>query len=226
MSQQTAAVLPGTIADALRADVIDAALAPGETVTEAGVAMRFGVARSTARLAIEKLVADGLLHREAHRAARVPEFDRDDIEDLYATRSVIEGAAMRRLAEEGAVPAEALVAHRGIRAAAREGGAFAALDIAFHRALVAGQRSPRLARTHEQLMGEVELGIGQVQAHALMSATTIAEQHEYILAAVIAGDGERAERLAREHVTSARDALLAHFDTTHAVAEAAPTEEG
>jgi len=226
MSQQTAAVLPGTIADALRADIIDAALAPGETVTEAAVAMRFGVARSTARLAIEKLVADGLLRREAHRAARVPELDRDDIEDLYATRAVIEGAAMRRLAEDGAVPAEALVAHRGIRAAAREGGAFAALDIAFHRALVAGQRSPRLARTHEQLMGEVELGIGQVQAHALMSATTIAEQHEYILAAVIAGDGERAERLAREHVTSARDALLAHYDTTHAVAEAAPTEEG
>jgi DNA-binding GntR family transcriptional regulator len=226
MSQQTSAVLPGAIADALRADVIDAALAPGETVTEAAVAVRFGVARSTARLAIEKLVADGLLRREAHRAARVPELTRDDIADLYATRSVIEGAAMRRLAEDGAVPADALVAHRGIRAAAKDGGAFAALDIAFHRALVAGQRSPRLARTHEQLMGEVELGIGQVQAHALMSATTIAEQHEYILAAVIAGDGERAERLAREHVASARDALLAHYDTTHAVPPTAPTTEG
>jgi DNA-binding GntR family transcriptional regulator len=208
-------VLPGSIADALRADVVETRLAPGETVTESAVALRFGVARSTARIAIEKLVAEGLLRREAHRAARVPELSRDDIVDLYATRAVVEGAAMRWLAEEGAVPADALTAHRGIREAARHGGAFAAQDIAFHRALVAGQRSGRLARTHDQLMGEIELGIGQVQAHGLMSATTIAEQHEYILAAVIAGDGERAERLAREHVASARDALLAHVDDPH-----------
>lgn len=210
-----AAVLPGTIADALRADVVEVRLAPGETVTEAAVAVRFGVARSTARIAIEKLVSEGLLRREVHHAARVAELSRDDIVDLYATRAVVEGAAMRWLAEQGAVPAEALAAHRGIREAARTGGAFAAQDIAFHRALVAGQRSPRLARVHDQLMGEVELGIGQVQAHGLMSATTIAEQHEYMLAAVVAGDGERAERLAREHVTAARDALLAHYDATH-----------
>ncbi|GAA2075357.1 GntR family transcriptional regulator [Pseudolysinimonas kribbensis] len=210
-----ASVLPGTIADALRADVVETRLAPGETVTEAAVALRFGVARSTARIAIEKLVAEGMLRREVHHAARVPELSRDDIVDLYATRAVVEGAAMRWLAEQGAVPADALAAHRGIRAAAKDGGAFAAQDIAFHRALVAGQRSPRLARVHDQLMGEIELGIGQVQAHGLMSAMTIAEQHEYVLAAVIAGDGERAERLAREHVMSARDALLAHFDTTH-----------
>ncbi len=220
MSQHAPAVLPGTIADALRADVIETRLAPGETVTEAAVAIRFGVARSTARIAIERLVADGLLRREAHRAARVPELDRDDIVDLYATRAVVEGAAMRWLAEGGAVPADALAAHRGIRAAAEDDAPFAALDIAFHRALVAGQRSRRLARTHDQLMGEIELGIGQVQTHGLMSATTIAEQHEDILAAIIAGDGERAERLAREHVATARDALVAHYDATH------PTEEG
>jgi DNA-binding GntR family transcriptional regulator len=218
------AVLPGTIADALRADVVEARLATGETVTEAAVALRFGVARATARIAIEKLVAEGLLRREAHHAARVPELDRDDILDLYATRAVVEGAAMRWLAEDGAVPAAALVAHRAIRESAKGDGGFAAQDIAFHRALVAGQRSARLARTHDQLMGEIELGIGQVQAHGLMSATTIAEQHEYILAAVIAGDGERAERLAREHVTSARDALLAHYDATHPAPTAASTE--
>ena len=211
----TPAVLPGAIAEALRAGIVDGSEPPGTTVTEAAVAVRFGVARSTARIAIEKLVAEGLLRREIHRAARVPEFDRDDIADLYGTRAIVEGAAMGRLAEAGAVPAEALAAHRAIRSAARDGGPFAAQDIAFHRALVAGQPSRRLSRMHDQLMGEIELGIAQVQAHGLMSATMIAEQHEYILAAVIAGDGERAERLAREHVTSARDALLAHYDITH-----------
>jgi DNA-binding GntR family transcriptional regulator len=208
----TTSVLPGGIADALRADVVDARIAPGETVTEAFVSDRFGVSRSTARLAIEKLVVDGLLRREAHRAARVPELQRADVVDLYDTRAVLEGAAMRLLADDGAVPAAALEAHRGILSAARGDGAFAAQDIAFHRALVAGQRSIRLARMHAQLMGEVELGIGQVQAHGLMSAAAVAAQHESVLAAIIAGDADRAERLARDHVETARDALLAHFD--------------
>jgi DNA-binding GntR family transcriptional regulator len=211
----TSDVLPGAIADELRADIVEARLAPGATVTEASVSERFGVARSTARTAIERLVAEGLLRREAHHAARVPELDRDDILDLYGLRGLVEGAAMRRLADAGSVPAPALDAHREIRVAARDGGSFAARDIAFHRALVGAQPSRRLARVHAQLMGEVELGIGQVQAHGLMSASTIAEQHETILAAIISGDGDRAERTARDHVMSARDALLAHYDRTH-----------
>ena len=209
-----AAVLPGTIADALRADIVEARLAPGAAVTEAAVAERFGVARSTARTAIDRLVSERLLHRAAHHSARVPELGADDIADLFAARAVVEGAAMRRLAETGALPAEALAAHRELRAAAGSGGAFAARDIAFHRALVAGQSSARLARMHDQLLGEIELGIAQVQAHGLMSPDTIAEQHERILAAIVAGDGEQAELLTRDHIASARDALLAHLDTT------------
>jgi DNA-binding GntR family transcriptional regulator len=48
-----------------------------------------------------------------------------------------------------------------------------------------------------------------------MSAATIADQPQNVLGARGAGDGERAERLAREHLTAARDALLAHYDATH-----------
>ena len=40
------------------------------SVTEAAVSVRYGVARPTAKLAIERLVADGLLTRTANRAAR------------------------------------------------------------------------------------------------------------------------------------------------------------
>ncbi|MBU3537090.1 GntR family transcriptional regulator, partial [Alkalihalobacillus clausii] len=71
MSQPVAPVLPEAIAQSLRADIVDARLVPGETLTETAVARRFGVARPTAKVAIERLVADGLLRREAHRAARV-----------------------------------------------------------------------------------------------------------------------------------------------------------
>jgi len=206
-----AAVLPETVAQKLRADIISQRDAPGSAITESAVALRFGVARPTARIAIDRLVADGLLRREAHRAARVPELSHDDVLDLFDTRSIVETAAMGALAAAGAIPAQALAAHRSL--AATED--FAHDDIQFHRALVAGQPSSRLTRLHELLMGEIELCIGQVQSAQLITAREVAEQHQGILDAITAGDAATAERLTRDHILGSRDRLLSHLDTTN-----------
>lgn len=201
MSIESTPVLPETIADRLRASIISQQDAPGSAITESAVALRFGVARPTARIAIERLVADGLLRREAHRAARVPELSRDDIIDLFDNRAVVESAAVAALRS---IPADALTAHRAVTS----GDDFAQHDIAFHRALVAGQPSPRLARMHDLLMGEIELCIGQVQAAHLLTATEVAAQHQGILDAITSGDSVAAARLTREHIERSRDALL------------------
>lgn len=205
---------PAASADALherlRDDVLDLVFAPGASVTEAAVSVRYGVARPTAKLAIERLVADGLLRRTANRAARVPVMTPADVQDLYDTRALVEVAAVERLAVEGSIPADALRAHRALLAVDDETGAFARLDADFHRALVAGQTSPRLARLHEQLMGEVELCIAQVQARRLLTAAEIAQQHQRILDAVVAGDVAAAATEARAHIHGARDRLLTH----------------
>jgi DNA-binding GntR family transcriptional regulator len=208
MTTETSAVLPGAIAEQLRARIIAQLEPPGSTITESAVAVRFGVARPTARIAIERLVADGILRREAHRAARVPQLDRDDILDLYTTRAIVEGAAAARLASGGTIPARALEAHRALSATDE----FAPHDIAFHRSLVEGQDSPRLAHLHGLLMGEVELCIGQVQAAHLLTTAEVAAQHQGILDAITAGDAATAERLTREHIAYSRDALLTHLD--------------
>lgn len=209
MSTEPTPVRPDAIAEALRASILRQQDAPGSAITESVVAVRFGVARPTARLAIDRLVADGILRREAHRAARVPELTRDDVIDLFDNRAVIEAAATARLAENGQVPDAALAAHHALLAT----DDFASHDIAFHRALVAGQPSPRLTRLHELLMGEVELCIGQVQAGHLLSAAQVAAQHQGILDAIVAGDPEAASRLTHDHIIGARDRLLAHLDT-------------
>lgn len=209
------ATRPETIFEMLRARIIDQSEPPGATITESAVAQRFGVARPTAKLAIERLVADGLLRREAHHAARVPELSRDDILDLYATRRLIEAAATGSLARGGTIPADALAAHRSLLDVAPAEGPFAAQDAAFHRALVAGQPSTRLARMHASLMGEIELCIGQVQAHHLIPVRDVAAQHQRILDAVIAGDATLAADVAGAHIDIAGAALLAHYDATH-----------
>ncbi|MCU1526843.1 MAG: GntR family transcriptional regulator [Frondihabitans sp.] len=203
--------VPASVAEALRVDVLAVRIRPGEAVTEAGVAARFGISRPTARIAIDQLVRAGLLRREANRGARVPTLSRDDIVDLYDNRALIEGAALAALAERGSVPADA-VRHNRALAAAPDDAPFATDDIAFHRALVSAQSSPRLTRMHESLMGEIALCIGQVEANALLRPADIAEQHAHVLEAVIDGDPSRASRLVREHIEFARDRLLEHAD--------------
>jgi DNA-binding GntR family transcriptional regulator len=212
MTSPSPAVRPDAIYTAVRDAILDGTSAPGTALTESAIAMRYGVARPTAKLALERLVADGLLRREAHQAARVPELTRDDVRDLFDNRAVVEAAAAATLARAGAVPLAAIAAQRALREHADD---FAHDDITFHRALVAGQTSPRLARMHALLMGEVELCIGQVQAHHLLDAATVAQQHQRILDAIVAGDPAAADRLTRQHIEGARDALLAHYDQTH-----------
>lgn len=209
MSFDSQHVLPDAISDELRVSILTQQDAPGTAITESAVALRFGVARPTARLAIDKLVADGLLRREPHSAARVPRLSRDDVVDLYENRAIIESAAMASLAATGTVPADAVVAHRELTASAE----FAPHDVAFHRALVAGQSSPRLTRMHSLLMGEIELCIGQVQAAHLLTSDQIGRQHQAILDAIIAGDPAAAVSLTRDHITGARDRLLTHLDS-------------
>lgn len=211
------AVRPSTIADAVRDEVLALALAPGESVTEVAVAVRFGCSRPTARAAIDRLVAEGVLRREAHRAARVPVLERDDIVELYDARAVVETAALAALARIGAVPPAAVAANRALATARRDAG-FAREDIAFHRSLVAGQPNRRLVRMHDGLMGEIELCIGQVHAHRLLSPREISAEHQGVLDAVVAADPHLAAARVGEHIGHSRDRILAHYDAAHPAA--------
>jgi len=208
------AVRPDAVVASLRSAILAGDPAPASAVTEAFVATAFDVARPTARIAIDRLVAEGLLVREPHHAARVRTLDRDDIADLFAARAAIEAAAVELLAASGGVPDIARDAHSAFEALDAD-ASYAPADIAFHRALVQGSPSTRLPKLHELLMGEIELAIAQVEAHRLRSVAEVTSEHGRILDAVAAGDPAHAGALARAHILASRDRLLAHYDDTH-----------
>ncbi|GAA1917491.1 hypothetical protein GCM10009775_07390 [Microbacterium aoyamense] len=82
----------------LRSAVVDLQLAPGETVTEEGLASGLGVSRSILRETMQQLHTDGLLVRLPNGRLRVSPTSVEEVHNLYIVRS-----ALARVAVEEAV---------------------------------------------------------------------------------------------------------------------------
>ncbi|KJL18521.1 transcriptional regulator NanR [Microbacterium oxydans] len=197
----------------LRGRILSGEIRSGAPITEAAVSQTFGVARPSAKAAIEQLVASGLLVRTAHRSARVVDIDSVTVRDVYRTRTRLESAALRELATTRTVPAAALAANAEILAMP-EGPDPATVDpdLRFHTALIDALDSERTGRMYRSVLDEVRLCMAQVQGRRLLDAADISAQHADILEAVASGDGERAAALLEAHLSSAEERLVEALD--------------
>ncbi|MCI1020521.1 GntR family transcriptional regulator [Microbacterium sp. C5A9] len=193
----------------LREEILSGELASGSALTEARVSSAYGVARPTAKAAIEQLVGAGLLVRTAHRSARVIPIDAEMVRDVYRTRSRLESAALRELAAMRAVPDEAVDANAALLAMPTgPDPATVDPDLRFHTALIDALGSERTSRMYRSVLDEVRLCMAQVQDRRLLDAAVIAAQHASMLDAVRDGDAERAAALLTAHLASAEERLV------------------
>jgi DNA-binding GntR family transcriptional regulator len=197
----------------LRGRILSGVIRSGDPITEAAVSQTFGVARPSAKAAIEQLVASGLLVRTAHRSARVVGIDPETVRDVYRTRTRLESAALRELASTRTVPRAALEANAEILAMpAGPDPATVGPDLRFHTALIDALDSERTGRMYRSVLDEVRLCMAQVQGRRLLDASDIAAQHADILDAVASGEGERAAALLDAHLSSAEERLVEALD--------------
>jgi len=197
------------VAADLRRQLFRGSLSSEEPVTEASVSEQYEVARPTAKAAIEKLVAEGLLVRGVHRSARVPVLDEADARDIYRTRADVEAIVLRRLAATRTVPDEARKANAEIAAL----GEASALDVVdpdmrFHTSLVDAMASRRLSRAYSSLASEVRLCMAQVQGNSLLSTALIHAEHGRLLELIETGDGDGGVALLERHLARARERLV------------------
>jgi DNA-binding GntR family transcriptional regulator len=189
------------VGDDLRRRMFAGELPGGSLVTEAVVASEYAVSRPSAKAAIEKLTAEGLLERSANRSARVPVLTADDVRDVYRTRMRLESAALRELAAAAVVPPEAVAANVRVRASG-QGSAIASVepDMRFHAALVEAIGSERTDRMYASLVDEVRLCMAQVQGRSLLAVDRIADEHDEILEHLAAGDAAAAVATLEAHL--------------------------
>lgn len=193
----------------LRERILSGAIRSGAPLTEAAVSQTYGVARPSAKAAIEQLVASGLLVRTAHRSARVVGIDPETVRDVYRTRTRLESAALRELSARRVVPGAAVDANAELLAMpAGPDPATVDPDLRFHTALIDALSSERTGRMYRSVLDEVRLCMAQVQGRKLLDAADIAAQHADILDAVASGEGERAAALLEAHLSSAEERLV------------------
>ncbi len=83
------------VADALRRQIQDGLLPPGEWLREVRICTEFGVGRSIARTALRELGDDGLVTLEENRGAYVAATTIQEVFDLYEVRAALYGLAAR-----------------------------------------------------------------------------------------------------------------------------------
>ena len=190
------------LVSALREQILSGELAPETRLPEESVAARFGVARPTARAAVQTLVFEGLLRRERNRTAYIPKLTAADVHDLFLVRIAIELEAIRLLVERRVWPTRAEEALERLEGDRGERSWSEVVDdaLAFHRELISAVESPRLDRAFAALEAEWALCFAQVkQTRGGLPGKRVVE-HREIFDAIVAGDADHATRLMREHL--------------------------
>ena len=195
----------GLAYDEVRAMIVDGRLAPGSRIGQAELADGLGISRGSVREALRRLAGDGLVAFEVNRGFFVANVGLEGVLERLEARLLLEPevarlAAARRDDEDLAALRGAISAERAARTAAAAHDA----SRSFHAALFSATRNEALVRIFDGLW------IADVGRRLLASrrsqpdwqAADVAE-HEELLTAIEAGDGDRAELLMRGHVESA-----------------------
>jgi DNA-binding GntR family transcriptional regulator len=210
VSRVSAVSIVEAIASDIRARVFSGELPALHALTETEVASSYDVARPTAKAAIEKLVAEGLLVRGVHKTARVADLGPESVRDIYLARAYLESEVLRRLASGRTVPDEAVRANKDI-AALKTGAPLDVVepDMRFHTSLVDALGNERISKMYLSLVGEVRLCMSRVQSLHLLDTNLIQAEHQKLLELIGEGKGEAAARLLDEHLGRARERLVA-----------------
>jgi len=194
----------------LRSALLRRAIVPGERLVEADLAQRLGVSRTPVREALARLQSEDMV--EAHASGGLVARDVGaELEDIYGLRQVLEGYAARLAAARiTAAEIERLEGlSRELRAAIEAGDHDRHVEInnAFHLAIARAARSTRLLKMIADLRAYflTSEALNLYDRAALLRSHA---QHEAIVRALHAGDGEAAERLVRAHFHDAMDIVL------------------
>src|SRR5215471_14994158 len=197
--------------DAIVSDIAEGKLQPGERIIQEQIADVLGVSRQPVQQALLLLRNHGVLKDAPGRGLVVAPLDLGHVQNMYEARAVLEGLAFRKAAERNPGRARKLgpaLIEAG-RSAVKSGSVAAMIsaDINLHKFVCELSENPLIAPTMEAQWTYTQRVMGEVLMRD-ERPRNIWDQHEAMMNAVMEGDGEGAERLARVHITQAAAIMI------------------
>lgn len=177
--------------------------APGMRLDESELAEEFGVSRTPIREALIQLDSEGLVEMRPRRGAIVVEVSPQRLYEMFEVMAELEAmcarlAARRISAEE---EAQLIAAHEASQSVLSSGdpNTYFYLNEHFHHTIYAASRNQFLIEQALQLQRRLR-PYRRMQLHVRDRVRASFDEHSQITDAIIAGDGERAAQVLREHV--------------------------
>jgi DNA-binding GntR family transcriptional regulator len=201
----------------IREKILSMEFAPGSVIDEAAIVQKSGVSRTPVREAIIRLVSEGLLLRDG-RQVRVASFDISQLRDVFESLMLL-SRSMHRLAALRRQPAHLTAMWRALQVFEAEADApdevrLSEANHLFHMEVSKAGASSVLHRFYETMSIEtlrlsrqcfiVGDRTGYVGSEHLKQTM---QDHRDLFAAIEAGDGDEADRVAQRHTVLFRERL-------------------
>jgi DNA-binding GntR family transcriptional regulator len=213
--------LPEQIAAQLSERIVSGAYAPGQRIMEQAIAEEFDVSRGPVREALRLLEKEGLVMILPRRGAQVTNPTIEEVNEIFDIRAMLNGLRDRLIAEgkqrEQLLPVLEQDITRLAQAAALPGAGDEYIEIVLrlNRVLTQAAGNQRLqailGSLAVQTVRYTRLGLSTPQRRRQS-----AQNWQSLLRAIRDGDGDAAERIARQRVIDSRNAAVEHLRTQSA----------
>lgn len=208
--------LPEQIATQLSERIVSGAYTPGQRIMEQAVAEEFEVSRGPVREALRLLEKEGLVMILPRRGAQVTNPTIEEVNEIFDIRAMLNGLRDRLIAEgkqrEQLVPVLEQDIARLVQTAAVPGPGDEYIEIVLrlNRLLTQAAGNQRL----QAILGSLAV---QTVRYTRLGLSTPQRRRQSVqnwqslLRAIRDGDGDAAERIARQRVIDSRNAAVEHL---------------
>jgi DNA-binding GntR family transcriptional regulator len=196
----------------LKEKITTLALPPATLLNETKLMTELNLGRTPIREALQRLAYEHLVVILPRRGTIVADLNLSDIQKIFEVRLELEPYAAQ-LAAGRATPEQIAAMERlfnGVDELIRQGNPhqLICLDHQAHRLLVQAAQNEFLEEILEQLYTHI-LRLWYLSLHKVSRLAEAIEEHRHIIAAVKAGDGERAAQIMRAHLTGFQSEFMA-----------------
>ena len=199
---------------ALRTDILERRLTPGDALREEAVAKDLGISRPTVREVFKTLLAEGLLSRNGStRVLEVTHLDAEDVREIYHARRFLELSGVD--AARDASP-EALAELRAAMGAMEEAVdaddplRLVDADTRCHEVIVGLLQSRYLSQLHTTIMTRLRLAMSRVGQDEGRDNRAVYEAHLAFCEQLLGGDIDAAKRNLESRLRAAEEVILSH----------------